>query len=185
MEANGSKAYQAVWIKSLGFQIPETLITTDPACALEFWRQHEKVIYKSLSGIRSIVSRLTQEHAARFSDITSCPTQFQQYVPGTDYRVHVVGEKIFTCRIFSEADDYRYSEDRVLMEPCDLPSHLNDLCRKLVASMDLLVAGIDLRCTPDGDWYCFEVNPSPGFTYFQKMSGQPIADAIAHLLASA
>ena len=185
MAANGSKPYQASWIESLGFRIPDTMITTDPGAALEFWRHHDKVIYKSLSGIRSIVSRLTAEHEARFEDIASCPTQFQQYVPGTEYRVHVVGQEVFACRIVSEADDYRYSGEQVDMQPCDLPDDITALCRTLAASMNLLVAGVDLRCTPEGIWFCFEVNPSPGFTYFQEMTGQPIADAIAHLLASA
>jgi len=185
MAANGSKPYQASWIEALGFRIPDTMITTDPGAALEFWRHHDKVIYKSLSGIRSIVSHLTAEHMRRFEDIASCPTQFQQYVPGTEYRVHVVGEEVFACRIVSEADDYRYSGEQVDMQPCDLPDDITALCRTLAASMNLLVAGVDLRCTPEGIWFCFEVNPSPGFTYFQEMTGQPIADAIAHLLASA
>jgi len=47
------------------------------------------------------------------------------------------------------------------------------------------VAGVDLRCTPDGRWYCFEVNPSPGFTYFQQKTDQAIDEAIARLLMSA
>lgn len=185
MEANGSKPYQAAWIKSLGFQVPDTLITTDPARALEFWQQRDHVIYKSLSGIRSIVSRLTPEHIARFDDIAACPTQFQQYIHGADYRVHVVGDEFFACRIISEADDYRYSKETVNMEVCDLPDGVTALCRTLAATMRLLVVGIDLRCTPDGEWYCFEVNPSPGFTYFEQMTGLPIAEAIARLLASA
>jgi glutathione synthase/RimK-type ligase-like ATP-grasp enzyme len=185
MAANGSKPYQASWIRSLGFHIPDTLITTDPARALEFWQQHGTVIYKSLSGIRSIVSRLTPEHVPRFDDIASCPTQFQQYVPGTEYRVHVVGEEVFACRIISEADDYRYSAERVDMQACDLPDDVMALSRTLAVSMNLVVAGIDLRCTREGKWYCFEVNPSPGFTYFQQMTGQPVAEAIARLLASA
>jgi len=184
MAANGSKPYQASWIESLGFRIPDTLITTDPDIALEFWRQNDKVIYKSVSGIRSIVSQLTAEHMRRFDDIASCPTQFQQYVPGTEYRVHVVGEEVFACRIVSEADDYRYSTEGVDMQPCDLPGDVAALCRALARSMNLLLAGLDLRCTPEGRWYCFEVNPSPGFTYFQKMTGQPIAEAVARLLAS-
>jgi RimK-like ATP-grasp domain len=184
-EANGSKPYQSLWIESLGFRIPETLITTDPDVAVEFWKQHERVIYKSLSGVRSIVSRVTDEHIARSADVASCPTQFQHYVPGIDYRVHLVGDEVFACRILSDADDYRLSNSRVEMQSCELPEEINALCRSLVMSMDLLVAGVDLRCTPDGDWYCFEVNPSPGFTYFQGRTGQPIADAVARLLGSA
>jgi D-alanine-D-alanine ligase-like ATP-grasp enzyme len=51
--------------------------------------------------------------------------------------------------------------------------------------MGLAVAGIDLRRTPEGQWYCFEVNPSPGFTYFQAQAGQAIDQAIAQLLLQA
>jgi hypothetical protein len=185
MAANGSKPYQESWIRSLGFKVPATLITTDRASALDFWRRHEHVIYKSISGVRSIVSRLTEEHVARFEDIATCPTQFQQYVPGADYRVHVVGEAVFACRITSEADDYRYARGEIDMSACDLPADIAALSRKLAHSMSLPVAGVDLRYTPDGDWYCFEVNPSPGFTYFEDQTGLPIAQAIAHLLASA
>jgi hypothetical protein len=184
-EVNACKPYQSLWIESLGFRIPKTLITTDPDVGLDFWKQHERVIYKSLSGIRSIVSRLTEEHRSRLQDVASCPTQFQQYIPGADYRVHVVGDELFACRILSEADDYRYANGAVSIEACKLPAEISTLCRRLAVEMDLLVAGIDLRCTPNGEWYCFEVNPSPGFTYFQGMTGQPIADAIARLLASA
>ena len=46
-------------IRTIGFKIPDTLITTEPLAALEFWKQHGTVIYKSISGTRSIVSRLT------------------------------------------------------------------------------------------------------------------------------
>jgi len=184
MAVNGSKPYQASWIESLGFQIPDTLITTDPDSALEFWRQHDRVIYKSVSGIRSIVSRLTPEHRQRFGDIASCPTQFQQYIPGTEYRVHVVGEEVFACKVISNADDYRYATERVDMQACRLPDDVAARCKTLAGSMNLLLAGLDLRCTPEGNWYCFEVNPSPAFTCFEQLTGQPIAEAVARLLAS-
>jgi glutathione synthase/RimK-type ligase-like ATP-grasp enzyme len=55
----------------------------------------------------------------------------------------------------------------------------------MAAGMGLNVAGIDLRCTPGGAWVCFEVNPSPAFVYYEKATGQPIAAAIAALLARA
>jgi len=185
MAANSSKPYQGAWIESLGFRTPKTLLTTDPVAVMEFWEQHGCVIYKSVSGVRSIVSQLTAEHVERLQDIASCPTQFQQYVPGVEYRAHVIGDKIFSCQILSEANDYRYSADPVNMLPCDLPDGVAAQCRRLAASMNLAVAGIDLRCTPARDWYCLEVNPAPGFTYFQDVTGQPIAEAIARLLADA
>ena len=185
MATNCSKPYQATVIKSFGFEIPPTLITTDPEAALEFWRHYGTVIYKSVSDVRSIVSRLTVEQAARLEKVTCCPTQFQQYIPGDDYRVHVVGEEVFACQILSEADDYRYASQQgkcTSLQACELPEEVDLRCRALTSSLHLLVAGIDLRRTPDGTWYCFEVNPSPGFTYFQKGTHQAIDEAIARLL---
>jgi hypothetical protein len=182
MAANNSKPYQAMWIESLGFKIPCTLLTTDPGAALHFWQRHGTVIYKSMSGIRSIVSRVTEAHSARFDDVASCPTQFQQYIEGSEYRVHVAGDAVFACRIVSAADDYRYSTEPVDMQICDLPRDVTERCRSLARSMRLPLAGIDLRRTSDGSWYCFELNSSPGFTYFEHRTGQPIALAIAQLL---
>src|SRR5215469_1809374 len=112
MASNNSKPYQAIHIQALGFAIPETLITTDPQAAREFWKRYGTVIYKSISGIRSIVSRLTSDQLERLEDVRWCPTQFQQYIPGNDYRVHVVGGNIFACEIISMVDDYRYAARR-------------------------------------------------------------------------
>jgi RimK-like ATP-grasp domain len=187
MATNNSKPYQATSIQLLGFEIPDTLITTDPGAVLEFWKRHGTVIYKSVSGIRSIVTRLSPEHLERLQNVVWCPTQFQQYIPGTDYRVHVVGKEVFACKIVSEADDYRYTtqcDATITIQACDLPEDVANQCRTLTASLNLIVVGIDLRCTLDGRWYCFEVNPSPGFTYFQEATQQPIDEAIAKLLAS-
>jgi D-alanine-D-alanine ligase-like ATP-grasp enzyme len=49
----------------------------------------------------------------------------------------------------------------------------------------LAVAGIDLRRTSGGRFYCFEANPSPGFSFYEEMTGQPVGEAIARLLANA
>jgi hypothetical protein len=187
MAATDSKPDQAAHIRACGFEVPETLITTDPIAAQEFWETHGTVIYKSISSVRSIVSRLTPEHVRRFGDLAWCPTQFQRYIPGHDYRVHVVGHDVFACEIASDADDYRYATQQgaaVAIRSYDLPQDTADRCRALAATMDLLVAGIDLRRTPDGPWYCFEVNPSPAFSYYQAATSQPIDEAIARLLGA-
>lgn len=184
MAANNSKPYQASWIESMGFLTPDTLLTTNPDAAVDFWKLHGQVIYKSVSGVRSIVSRLTEEHRHRLNNIASCPTQFQQFIAGTEYRVHIVGEQVFACTVISDADDYRYAAQPIEMRPCDLPDEVAARCKMLAKSMNLLLAGLDLRCTPDGQWYCFEVNASPAFTCFQRVTGQPITESVAQLLAS-
>jgi glutathione synthase/RimK-type ligase-like ATP-grasp enzyme len=188
MASNGSKPYQMRLIHEHGFEIPDTVITTDPAVAQEFWEKHGIVIYKSISGVRSIVAKLTPQHAQRLALVRWCPTQFQQFIPGNDYRVHVVGDEVFTVEITSTADDYRYARrlgTTAELRPYVLPVEIAERCRSMTFSLGLEVAGIDLRRHPDGRWYCFEVNPSPAFSYYQDATGQPIDMAIAQLLISA
>ncbi len=181
MAANTCKPFQARWIERHGFATPATLITTDANAARAFKAQHGEVIYKSISGVRSIVTRLRDDRP--LDDLRHCPTQFQAYVPGTDYRVHVVGDALFACRVESNADDYRYArESPPVLTATELPADVRARVYTMVDGMGLSVAGVDLRLTPMGEWFCFEVNPSPGFSYFSNSTGQPIAAAIADLL---
>ena len=60
MASNGSKPYQTQLIRAHGFAVPETLITNDPDLVRAFHQQHRRVIYKSISGARSIVHTLEE-----------------------------------------------------------------------------------------------------------------------------
>ena len=60
---------------------------------------------------------------------------------------------------------------------------LADRCCRLTAKPGLVVAGISLRRTPAGRWFCCEVNRSPGFAVCQHAAGGRVAEAIADLLA--
>ena len=66
--------------------------------------------------------------------------------------------------------------------PTTIPDEIGRQLVDLTASMGLLVSGADLRFTASGRWYAFELNPSPGFSYYEEATGQPIASAIADLL---
>jgi glutathione synthase/RimK-type ligase-like ATP-grasp enzyme len=60
---------------------------------------------------------------------------------------------------------------------------LADRCCRLTAKPGLVVAGISLRRTPAGRWFCCEVNRSPGFAVCQHAAGGRVAEAIVDLLA--
>lgn len=185
MGSNFSKPYQAQLARRFGFRVPETLISNDPELVKEFAAGSE-VIYKSVSGVRSIVRTLKPEDLDRLDRIRWCPTQFQKYVDGVDLRVHTVGERVFATLVNSNAVDYRYAshEDggRAELSAYDIGDELAARCVSLTRSLGLEFAGIDLRLT-DHDVYCFEVNPSPAFSYYESHTGQPIARAVARRLA--
>jgi len=187
MGSNFSKPYQAQLIKRFGFEVPETLITNDPELVRAFRARHGRVIYKSISGVRSIVQTLTDDDMSRIDNIRWCPTQFQAFVEGTNVRVHTVGEKVFATAISTDATDYRYahrqSGDHAELRPAELADDLAEMCVKLSAGLGLAFAGIDLKITPENYVYCFEVNPSPAFSYYESQTGQPISRAVADYLS--
>jgi len=184
--SNSSKVYQALLVRQCGLLPPPTLVTTDPEAALRFYEScNGEVIYKSLSGIRSIVRKLRPEQFSRLPFLRHGAAQFQAFIPGVNVRVHTVGDQAFAARVYSEAIDYRYARQEgcdVTMEPVTLPAAVTESCLRLARHLDLSLAGIDLKETPDGRYYCFEINPSPGFLYYEKYSRQPISMALADLL---
>jgi glutathione synthase/RimK-type ligase-like ATP-grasp enzyme len=184
--SNGSKPYQAQLIARYGLAVPETLITNDPAAVLAFQKAHGEIIYKSMSGVRSIVKALDEEDLARLEDIRWCPVQFQALVPGVDVRVHVVDQEVHATEIVSDVVDYRYarrSGGSATLRAREIPEELAARCVALTAGLGLAFAGIDLRIGADGEATCFEVNPSPAFSYYQANTGQPIAASLARYLA--
>ena len=185
MGSNMSKTFQAQFITQVGFRRPITLVTNDQQEVQHFVTEHEHVVYKSLSSVRSIVQTLDNVKMKDLNNVRYLPTQFQTYVPGTNIRVHVVGDALFATEIKSQAVDYRYAsrEDlEVDMVSTTLPPHIEARCFDLSRLLRLPLCGIDLKLTPDGDYYCFEVNPSPGYSYFQQNTDQNIAAAIVNYL---
>jgi len=193
MLSNISKTYQATIIRRRGFAIPETVVTNDPDKALAFVdhcaAQGDEVIYKSVSGVRSIVQTFSQADRARVGQIRWCPTQFQRKVRGKDVRVHVVGNQTFAALIESTATDYRYAQSQsgsdAVLKPIELPAAMANACIDLARALDLPFAGIDLRLAENDEAVCFEVNPSPAYSYYESRTGAPIADALVRWLAAA
>lgn len=186
MHSNSSKPYQAQRIAAAGLAVPETLVTDDPAEVRAFVAEHGEVVYKSVSGIRSVVRSLEGPDLRRLDRVRALPTQFQALVPGTDVRVHVVGAETFATEVASDAVDYRYAGREGLdarLTATEVPDDVAARCVALAASLDLPLAGVDLRRTTGGGWVCFEVNPMPGFSYYESHTGQPIARALVRYLA--
>ncbi|MES1206224.1 MAG: RimK domain-containing protein ATP-grasp [Pseudomonadota bacterium] len=186
MASNGSKPLQAALIAREGFDVPETLLTTDAEAAEEFRDRHGGAIYKSASGVRSRVALLDDAALGRLAG-AACPLQLQSRIPGVDHRVHVVGDDIFPAVVTSSAVDYRYpgaDGEAPEIASCEIPVDIAGRCVALTRALGLCLSGVDLRRTPEGRWFCFEVNPSPAYTFYEEATGAPITAALAALLAA-
>jgi D-alanine-D-alanine ligase-like ATP-grasp enzyme len=68
-------------------------------------------------------------------------------------------------RVMARRRRYAVSVDADVTVPrVALAADVAERSLRLTEALGLLVAGIDLRPATDGSWYCFEVNPCPGFT---------------------
>ncbi len=177
---NGSKPYQLAVIKDIGFEIPETFISNDNEAVQNFLFQNNEVVYKSIGSVRSIVQKISGAHLEYLDDVSWCPTLFQKFLPGINYRAHVIGNNVYTARIESDKLDYRYGNTIMIAE--ELPTNIADKCRMLNDALGLHFSGIDLMLTPDNKWYCFEVNTSPAYSYFQLNTGLQISKALSEFM---
>ena len=182
-----SKPLQGQLIRRHGFSIPETLVTNDPEEVRRFRQRHGRVIYKSASYVRSVVNLLDERDPWALEAVRACPVLFQQYVDGTNLRVHTVGKRAFATSIEASAVDYRYAylagEAEKLAESA-IREEFANRCVGLAAAFGLDFAGIDFKLTGGGEAYCLEVNPAPAFSYYELHTGQPIARAVAEFLVS-
>jgi hypothetical protein len=187
MASNMSKPLQAQAVLAHGFATPETLVTDDAEEATAFAARFAGTVYKSTSGIRSIVTAFDPAtDRDRLGRLRWCPVQFQERILGRDVRVHVVGGDVFAAMVESDALDYRYARAQVgadaALRPYELDDGIAQRCVALARDLDLPFAGVDLKRADDRRVVCVEVNPSPGFTWYQTEAGLPIARAVARYL---
>lgn len=181
-EYSFSKLDQLILISSAGFHVPTTLVTNKPDVVTEFMNEHPSAIYKSASTIRSIVRLVDFQARGRLDRLGTCPVQFQEYVAGVTYRVHVVASQAFCSKVSSTAVDYRYpgvKEATSFGATNDVPIGMLRRCIRLTLDLGLSLSGVDLIVESSGAEVCLEVNSNPAFAF---VDDERIADAVARLL---
>lgn len=185
--SNSSKPYQMRLLAAAGFRVPPWCATNRPADARAFLEScPEGAVYKACSGLRSQVRRADDELLGRLAD--SCPVLLQRYVPGSDVRIHTVGERAFATRIEAASGgdgiDYRFDDGDHRYTAVDAPPDLVALCLRVAGDEGLELAGFDFRVAPDDTWWCLEVNPVPTYLPYEAAAGHPIASSVLDLMAA-
>lgn len=178
----------------LGFDVPRTLITTDPDAARAFLEQcGGQMIYKVMTDpmlalhkairpgdpapVRPRAARTTLiswENAALLDSIRSAHCQFQEYIPKqVELRVTVIGDEVFAAAIHSQEHpktslDWRHYEIQIPYRKAELPPEIAGRCLQFVRSYGLNFSAIDLILTPDGRYVFLENNPNGQFMFVEK-----------------
>ncbi len=195
------KPFQLMLARELGWNIPRTVITSDPDRARRFWHEMRGHIIAKPIGRGWI--RDTDDHD-RFHFIMTnevpsprdmeqvrvSPVIFQENIP-KDYevRVTVVGQAVWSAKIESQkserarVDWRRYDLAHTPHSPTRLPDDVERRCVALVQRCGLQYGAIDLIRTPDGEYVFLEINPVGQYLWIETLTGMPISASIARLLA--
>ena len=205
-----NKIYQHYSAKNFGLRIPDTLVTNDCARAREFFKQHESgVIIKQLSDI-SLVEQKPFKNEFGEDDVevngfyTSEVTgndigEIDQYLtPGSapvllqekllkrsELRVIVVGDRVFTYRLFSQENEKTLVDCRkdfeVRSEMAVLPEAEEKKLLSMLRSWGISFAACDFVETQDGRTVFLEANVEGNWLWLEE-DRSPIAECIAELL---
>lgn len=178
--------------QELGFRLPDTLITNDPARVLRFVDRHgyRNVIYKAFSAFEHAwrETRLMRaEELPLLDQVRFAPVIFQEYVEAVyDLRITIVGERIFAAAIHSQQTsypvDFRMDMAAARITAAELPAELEARLLRYMRALGLQYGAIDMRLRPDGEYVFLEINPAGQWLFVEEATRQPIAAALAELL---
>lgn len=188
-----NKVRQLEAARTSGLRVAPTLITNDPKAAAAFAVRHN-IIGKPLrnSVIQSggaervmFTSRVNIGGQTDSRSIRACPVILQQEIPKRfDIRVTVVGDKVFSASIDSQATadtevDWRCTSDADLPHCVyELPAAVAAQCVAVTRKLGLRFGALDFVLDPEGQLWFLEINPNGQWGWIQTRTGQPIAAAI-------
>jgi len=198
LQRAGIKGLQLAEASKAGLQTPHsTLISNDPAKAAAFvdLLGETECAIKPLSakGVTDeqgyhlpLTTTLPKGHS--LASVALAPNIFQPYVPkAAELRCVVIGDKIFSAKIHSQANeqtlkDWRAGETH--LERFSLPRQVEVSIHRLMDSFGINFASLDMIVTPEGECVFLELNPNGQWLWIEEELGFPLVATMADLLTT-
>ena len=184
------KPFQLNTAQKIGLQVPDTLITNNPSKALEFSESYNgDIIFKSFLATEEEwreTRPLKQEFLKVINSVRFAPVIFQQFIrESQDLRITIVGNDVFAAETRPNTTyefDWRMTD--IKWQKHVLPSEISEKLLKMMGQMGLEYGAIDMKLTPDGEYYFLEINTAGQFLFTEIDAQLPISSALASKLAS-
>jgi glutathione synthase/RimK-type ligase-like ATP-grasp enzyme len=194
----GWKPAQLSVARQLGFAIPKTVISNDPAKVRNFCQRcGGEVIYKPLAqsmvlapGKAIFTGVVTGKEMASLDLIKRTPGIFQELVPKAyEVRVTFIDGKNFAVKLMSQEKehtslDWRVAPYDLKHEPITLPSDIHDKITAFMTEFKIVYGCLDFIVTPGGHYVFLECNPRGQYLWIEYLTGLPISEAIADALTA-
>ncbi|TDP96622.1 hypothetical protein [Labedaea rhizosphaerae] len=192
------KARQLALAKSIGFSVPDTLMTSDPRQAREFVQRLGTCVVKPLAarspkGSVLYTTRITAGRPLNFDGLIADPVIFQACLePARELRVTVVGDEVFAAEVgggeeaFPGVDvrDWRANagQGTFWARETSMPDQLQAHCVKFLQASGLNFGAFDFIEDHNGKYWFLECNPNGQWLFIEDTTGMPISAAIAGML---
>lgn len=191
-----NKIYQLELAKSIGFSIPNSIVTNIYTDSLEFYNRNDTncIIKPIKSGLiddkefpkvvftNQLKGKLIKEQ------VELSPNFFQAHIKKLyDVRVTMVGEKAFAVLIDSQNNtetqiDWRRGEYPLKHTKIELPDKILEQCITLLKILNLRFGAIDFILDTAGNFTFLEINPNGQWAWIEKRTGYEISNEIVNLL---
>lgn len=184
----------------VGFNVPATIVTNEPAQVRAFFEKYPCVCNKSLDEPNFVINnqihtyltkRFTsyEEILPNVDSVRICPTMFQSYIDkAMDIRVVIMGERITAVEIESQLEplsevDFRGISPHLLSHKVhELPDEIVRLIRKFMKKSGLIFSSMDLVVDKEGKYFFIENNCNGQWLWLDGLANTTLVDDMVHLL---
>jgi glutathione synthase/RimK-type ligase-like ATP-grasp enzyme len=192
-----NKIFQLEIAKSIGFNIPDSIVTNSFSDAIEFYDtlNGDCIIKPIKSGLiedsdnpKVIFTNALTVRPSSKEQIEFSPNFFQRHIAKKfDVRVTVVGDTTFATLIHSQNNsktkiDWRRGENRLKHTKTKLPDFIQEKCVLMLKELNLRFGAIDLILDKKNEYTFLEINPNGQWAWIEKQSGHRISKEIVNLL---
>ena len=189
------KPVQLVHARACGLEVPDTIVTNDPAEATKFVASAGRAIYKPLTpaGITE-----ADTHRVVFTTMVS-PGDVDESIRLTAHLLQVWVDKQYEVRLTVADDaflaaridagtnaaavDWRADYGALSYTPLSgVPAAIRTGVSALMSRLRLRFGTFDFIVTPDDRWIFLEINPNGQWAWIEDATGLPIAASIADAL---
>ena len=197
------KVLQLESAQRLGFELPTTLISSDPASIRRFVATHEGegAVVKNFSPMGwqgngkisvNFTARIESARLPRDGILRLTPSIYQCNVPKAyEVRVTCMGAEQVAAALHSQHQEQSRTDWRTVMpdtlniERIDIPPAVAWRCAAFMRELDLRFGCFDFIVTPDGRWVFLEMNQMGQFLWVEEANGElPLLQMFCDFLVS-
>lgn len=197
------KVLQLAAAQRIGFELPDTLVSNDPATIRSFIARHEAegVVVKNFSPMGwqgedkvlvNFTAPVTAAQLPRDPMLRLTPSIYQRYVPKAyEVRVTCMGGEQIAAALHSQQNeesrvDWRTVVPQTLaIERIDMPPAVAQRCARYMADLGLHFGAFDFIVTPEGRWVFLELNQMGQFLWLEEANGElPLLQMFCDFLVS-